>query len=185
MKLVVGLGNPGRRYVGTRHNVGWEVVAELARRLGKGRAKQKFHGEVVEADLEGTMALLLAPHTFMNRSGQSVVEARDFYQLQNEELLVVSDDFNLPLGKLRFRASGSAGGQKGLADVIRALGTEAVPRLRIGVGTPPEGHDPAGFVLERFAKAERPVIDQTVITAANAVVDWAREGMPYCMNRYN
>ena len=104
MKLVVGLGNPGRRYEGTRHNVGFAVLAELARRYATERPKSKFRGEVVEADLEGEKALLLGPVTYMNESGSSVQAARDFYKLPNEDLLVVCDDLNLPLGKLRFRA---------------------------------------------------------------------------------
>src|SRR6185295_497228 len=119
MKLVVGLGNPGRRYQGTRHNVGFLVLEELARRHGQGKPKSSFQGETVEAAMAGEKTLLLAPHTFMNRSGSSVVQARDFYKLTNEEVLIVCDDFALPVGKLRFRPKGSAGGQNGLADIIR------------------------------------------------------------------
>ncbi len=132
MKLIVGLGNPGRKYEGTRHNVGWVVLTELARRFNGSTAKQNFQGEVVDADIDGQRALLLAPHTYMNRSGQSVVAARDFFKIEDAEILVICDDLNLPLGKLRIRISGSAGGQKGLADVIRSLGTDQVSRLRIG-----------------------------------------------------
>ena len=110
MKLVVGLGNPERKYQGTRHNVGSRVLAELARRCGSGRPKAKFHGEVVEASLGGEKALLLSPLTYMNRSGISVQEARAFHKLPTEDLLVICDDLNLPLAKLRLRASGSSGG---------------------------------------------------------------------------
>ena len=116
MKLVVGLGNPGRKYEGTRHNVGFCVAAELARRHGRTQAKQAFQGEIVEASFEGEKALLLCPHTLMNLSGGSVLAARDFYKIALEDLLIVSDDLNLPLGKLRFRPSGSSGGQRGLED---------------------------------------------------------------------
>src|SRR5579871_1365019 len=108
MKLVVGLGNPGRKYQGTRHNVGFVVLDALADRHGIGKRKSDFQGEVVEANLNGTRALLLWPHTFMNLSGASVLAARDFYKLVDADLLVVCDDFNLPLGKLRVRANGSA-----------------------------------------------------------------------------
>ena len=107
MKLIVGLGNPERRYQGTRHNVGFMVLAELARQCGTGRPKAKFHGEVVDAVVGGQKALLLSPLTYMNRSGISVHEARDFYKLPLEDLLIICDDLNLPLAKLRFRASGS------------------------------------------------------------------------------
>ena len=117
MKLVVGLGNPGRRYQGTRHNVGYAILAELARRHGITPPKAKFHGEAVEADLGGQKTLLLSPITFMNRSGTSVQEAMSFFKLPNQELLVLCDDLNLPVGKLRFRGGGSSGGQKGLDDI--------------------------------------------------------------------
>ncbi|REJ66765.1 MAG: aminoacyl-tRNA hydrolase [Planctomycetota bacterium] len=185
MKLVVGLGNPGRKYVGTRHNIGWEVLARLADDHGTSRPKSKFQGEVVEADLSGQPALLLAPHTFMNRSGQSVAEARSFYKIADEDLLVVCDDFNLPLAKLRFRSQGSSGGQKGLADIIRALGHEQFGRLRIGVGEVPERWDAADFVLSKFTKQERPEVDEALVDAAEAISLWAVQGMAEAMNRFN
>lgn len=185
MKLVVGLGNPGRKYQETRHNVGFAVLAELAEKYATSRPKSKFQGEVVEADIEGQKALLLSPVTYMNRSGASVQAARDFYKLANEDLLVVCDDLNLPLAKLRFRTKGSSGGQKGLADVVAKLGSEEFPRLRIGIGSPPEGWDATGYVLGKFAAEEKPEIEQAVRQAVDAVVAWAREGIEYCMNRYN
>lgn len=185
MKLVIGLGNPGRKYEGTRHNIGFEVLAELARRAGTSKPKASFQGEVVDATLEGERLVLLWPHTFMNRSGYSVVQARDFYKLTNADLLVICDDFNLPLGKLRFRAKGSSGGQKGLEDIIRALGNEEYPRLRVGIGSPPAGWDPADFVLGKFTKADRSEVDLAVVRAGDAVTAWARLGLDYCMNHYN
>jgi PTH1 family peptidyl-tRNA hydrolase len=185
MKLIVGLGNPGRRYVGTRHNIGWEVVAAVARRCGGGYPRARFDGEVVEVVMADEKTLLLCPHTYMNLSGSSVQPARDFHQLQNEDLIVVCDDFNLPLAKLRFRAKGSSGGQKGLDDIIRRLGTDQFPRLRIGIGTPPPQWDVAAYVLSKFADEERKVIDVTIPKAVDALVDWVRHGVDYCMNRYN
>ena len=185
MKLVVGLGNPRRKYEGTRHNVGYAVLAELARRFGTSRPKSRFQGDVVEADLEGQKALLLGPVTFMNRSGSSVRAARDFYKLPDEELLVICDDLNLPLAKLRFRARGSAGGQKGLANIIRELGTEEFARLRIGIGAPPDGWDATDYVLSKFARQEVPEVEEAVRRAAEAVAVWAREGIQNCMNQYN
>ncbi|MGQ9576283.1 MAG: aminoacyl-tRNA hydrolase [Thermoguttaceae bacterium] len=185
MKLIVGLGNPGRRYEGTRHNLGFAVLAELARRLGAGRPNRRFHGELAEADLEGERLLLLGPLTYMNQSGTSVLAARDYFGLPNEQLLVICDDLNLPLAKLRIRPSGSAGGHRGLADVIDKLQTEEFPRLRIGIGPPPEDSDATDFVLARFTEQERPQIEQAVCSAAEAVAEWARQGIDYCMNRYN
>jgi PTH1 family peptidyl-tRNA hydrolase len=185
MKLVVGLGNPGRRYVATRHNVGYAVLAELGRRFGTGKPRERFQGEAMEAELSGQRALLLSPTTYMNLSGASVLEAKDFYKVPNEELLVLCDDLNLPVGKLRIRGQGSSGGQKGLEDIIRRLGSEAFARLRIGIGTPPPGWDAADFVLARFTAEEQPLIDEAVRTAADAVPIWACEGVAACMNRYN
>ena len=185
MKLVVGLGNPGRKYQGTRHNVGFAIVEELARRHSSGKPRAGFDGEMVDAVLDGERALLLCPQTFMNRSGQAVVKARDFYKLENRDLLVICDDFNLPLAKLRFRPQGSAGGQKGLADIIRQLGTEEVPRLRIGVGPVPTGWDAADFVLSKFNKQELKDIEPAIVHAADAVIVWARQGIDDCMNRFN
>jgi PTH1 family peptidyl-tRNA hydrolase len=185
MKLVVGLGNPGRRYEGTRHNVGFVVLAELARKCAAGKAKSKFHGLVFDASLGGQPALLLCPETFMNLSGTSVQEAQSFYKIALEDLLVICDDINLPLGKLRLRGSGSSGGQKGLEDVIRRLGTEDFARLRIGVGQPAEGWSWVDYVLSKFTKDEIPVVAEASCRAADAAADWAREGLQYCMNRYN
>lgn len=185
MKLVVGLGNPGRRYQATRHNIGYAVLAELARRFGTPPPKSRFHGEVVEADLNGQRALLLSPTTFMNLSGFSVQEAMSFYKLPNEDLLVLCDDLNLPVGKLRLRGQGSSGGQKGLEDIIQRLGSDEFSRLRIGIGAAPEGREWADYVLNRFTPEELPVIEQAVGLAAEAVAVWAREGVEFCMNRYN
>jgi PTH1 family peptidyl-tRNA hydrolase len=185
MKLIVGLGNPGSKYAGTRHNVGYQVVGELARRYGKSTPRARFQGEVVEARVEAESCLLLAPLTYMNHSGRSVLEARDFYKLDHASLLVVCDDFNLPLGKLRVRTKGSAGGQKGLEDVIQRLGTEELPRLRIGIGPVPPHWDPANFVLGRFGSDDEPIIQPAIQSAADAVVVWVRDGIETCMSRFN
>lgn len=185
MKLVVGLGNPGRKYEDTRHNVGFAVIQRLADEFGVGRPKSKFHGHVVEASLDGRKVLLLGPTTYMNRSGTSVLAARDFYKLQEEDLLVVCDDLNLPSAKLRFRAKGSSGGQKGLGDIIRRLGTEDFSRLRIGVGPPRDGWDASRHVLAKFTTREKPEFDEAIQRAARAVADWVQQGVEHCMNRYN
>ena len=185
MKLVVGLGNPGRKYEGTRHNVGFRVAAELAEKHGRTKPRRAFQGELVEATIDTEKLLLLCPHTLMNLSGGSVLEARDFYKIPHDDLLIVSDDLNLPLGKLRFRKSGSSGGQRGLQDIIRRLGTDEIPRLRIGIGSPPAGRDAADFVLGRFGKEEKPEIDVAIGCAADAAEIWVREGIAVAMNRYN
>ena len=185
MKLIVGLGNPGKKYDQTRHNVGFEVLNRLAKRFGDGAAKDKFDGRTMEATIAGERVLLLWPHTFMNRSGESVGAAVEFYKLEPAELLVVCDDFNLPLGRLRFRRDGSAGGQNGLADVIRRLGTEEFSRLRLGIGPVPEKWDAVDFVLARFAAAELDSIDESIARAADGVECWVSEGIEAGMNRFN
>jgi PTH1 family peptidyl-tRNA hydrolase len=185
MKLVVGLGNPGRKYEETRHNVGFRVVAELARRLSAPTARTKFDGEYSEINVAGERLLLLRPQTFMNRSGASVLAARDFYKIEDDEILIICDDFSLPLGRLRFRPKGSAGGQKGLNDVIQRLGSPEIPRLRIGIDPPPDNWDVADFVLSKFRTDELKTIDTTIQVAADAVETWSRAGVDACMNKYN
>lgn len=185
MKVVVGLGNPGLKYAGTRHNVGFEVVAELARRQGASKPKVKYEAELAEATLGSEKVLLVAPQTYMNLSGRTVQPLVDFYQLPLDDLLVVCDDLNLDLGRLRLRPGGSAGGQKGLADIIRRLGTEQFPRLRIGIGRPPGQMDSADYVLSRFRKDEREDIEHALLAAADGVELWTRDGLPAAMNRLN
>lgn len=188
MKLIVGLGNPGRRYEQTRHNIGFMVASEVAKRFGSVSVKHRFDGEVAEGIAEGSSGdklVVLCPQTYMNASGKSVRKACDFYKLSPDQILVVCDDLDLPVGRLRFRASGSAGGQKGLADIIRHLGTEQVARLRIGIGRPPTTWDPSDYVLGKFAAEEQEQIDKTIELAAQAAVDWSNQGIGYVMNRYN
>jgi len=185
MKLLVGLGNPGRKYQGTRHNVGFAVLERLRDQHGQGTTKADFQGEIAQANLKGARTLLLWPHTFMNLSGASVLAARDFYKLDNQDLLIVCDDFNLPLGKLRVRASGTAGGQKGLENIIHRLGTQQIPRLRIGIDAPPPTFDAADFVLSKFRKEELPTIEEALERACDAVLVWAEQGIDECMTRFN
>jgi PTH1 family peptidyl-tRNA hydrolase len=185
MKLIVGLGNPGSKYKDTRHNVGFEVAALLAKKYATATPRARFQGEIVEATIAGHKTLLLTPLTYMNLSGASVLATRDFYKIENENLLVVCDDFALPLAKLRLRAKGSSGGQNGLEDILRRLGTEEIPRLRIGVGPLPPGRDAAGFVLGRFSKDEQPEIADANQRASEAAATWAELGLAAAMNKYN
>jgi len=161
------------------------VIAHLADRWGRGARRGRFHGEIVEASVDGELVQLLCPLTMMNRSGRSVLAIRDFFKILPEEILVVCDDFHLPLGRLRCRPKGSAGGQKGLNDIIRCLGTDQVPRFRMGIGPPPEQWDVADYVLSRFRSDEQEVIEPAIGRAGQAVIDWIQQGMAFCMNRYN
>jgi PTH1 family peptidyl-tRNA hydrolase len=185
MLFVVGLGNPGSEYAGTRHNVGFDVLSELAHRWQFPRPKVRFEAEIAEGQIKGQRVLLVAPQTYMNVSGRSVQAVLRFYQSPVTAWLVVCDDLNLKLGQLRLRKDGSGGGQKGLASILTALGTEEVPRLRLGIDRPPAGIDAATYVLGRFRSDEQGVIDQAVRQAASAVEMWVEHGLDATMNAFN
>ena len=185
MKVIVGLGNPGPRYRRTRHNLGFEVLEELDRRFGDTSTRSRFDAKVSEWTLGETRLMLVAPQTFMNNSGQSVAPLVAFYKLDPSDVLVVCDDLHLPLGRLRLRVRGSAGGQKGLADILQRLGTEDVPRLRIGIDQPPGRMDASDFVLSRFRANEQDTIAATVVEAADGAMLWAECGPEAAMNRIN
>ena len=183
MKVVVGLGNPGGRYAGTRHNVGYAVVDALAESPRAGRFQSRYSAQVAELIEDPHKVLLVKPETFMNLSGRSVRQLVDFYQLEPADLLVVSDDINLPLGKLRARARGTHGGHNGLRDIQNHLGTTEYSRLRVGVGAP-EG-EAVDYVLGRSRPSERPLIEEAVGKAAQAVLVWVHQGIEACMNQIN
>ena len=184
MKIVVGLGNPGKQYHGTRHNVGFAVIDGLAASPTCGRFQSRFSAQVAELMEGGEKVLLVKPETFMNLSGRCVRQVIDFYQLDLVDLLVVCDDVNLPLGKLRIRPKGSHGGHNGLRDIQNHLGTQEYARLRIGVDAAGEG-ELVDHVLGRFRPSERPVIDEAVARAIEAAAVWIQQGLDVCMNRYN
>lgn len=183
--LIAGLGNPGKKYERTRHNVGFDVLRGLAERFPGSRPRARFDGEMIETAIAGIPVILLSPTTYMNHSGRSVRAAVDFYKLDLQSLLVVCDDFQLPLAKLRFRPKGSAGGQKGLQDCIRQLGTSDFPRLRIGIGTPPPQWDVADFVLSRFSGEDVDEIETAYNSALNGIERWVRSGIQAAMNEFN
>ena len=183
MKIVVGLGNPGKKYDGTRHNVGFAVLDTLGQAPGVGKFQSRFDAQVAEWFSGGEKVLLLKPETFMNLSGRAVRQAVDFYQVELPDVLVVCDDISLPLGKLRFRARGTHGGHNGLRDIQNHLGTTEYSRLRIGVDAP--GDDAVDHVLGRFRPSERPAIEDAVLRASQGVDLWVREGVAKCMNQYN
>lgn len=187
MKLIVGLGNPGTQYEKTRHNAGFMVVDRLAgRHLARQTPKGRFQGVVVEGSIGGEKCVLLKPTTYMNRSGGSVAQAAGFYKIDvANDLMVFVDDVAIPLGSLRIRASGSAGGHNGLTDIQRALGTEAYPRCRIGIDATPAFMDQADYVLGRFTPEEWGVMDPALEKAADAAEVFVREGVTPAMNRFN
>lgn len=185
MKLIVGLGNPGRKYQGTRHNIGFEVIVELMSRHQVGRPRSKFNAEIAEVAIGEQKTLLMSPLTFMNLSGQSIKAAFDFYKLKLEDVLVICDDWALPVGRLRIRPSGSAGGQKGLADTIQRLGSDNFSRLRIGIGSPPPEWDAVDYVLGQFDELEKPEVRSVIERASRASETWVRNGVQMAMNQFN
>ena len=185
MKLIVGLGNPGSKYRETRHNIGFDVIAELARRHLNDRPKAKFDAEVAEVAIANCKCLLISPLTYMNLSGKSVLAAQSFFKTEADDLLVICDDLNLDVGRIRIRARGSAGGQNGIKDIIQRLGTSDFSRLRVGVGRPPPRWDAADYVLGKFSEDDRPVIDVAIKDAADAVETWIKSGVQTAMNQFN
>lgn len=183
-KLIVGLGNPGPAYRGTRHNIGFEVLDLLAERLGETIRTRQFGGLTARAQLDDHRIVLLKPQQFMNRSGQVVATAAGFYKLSPGSILVITDDAALAPGRIRLRANGSAGGHNGLADIIEKLGTQQFARLRVGVG-PSDGRDLADHVLSRPDPEQRRQIEQALVRARDAALCWVREGISKAMNLYN
>ena len=183
MKLIVGLGNPGREYEATRHNVGFMVVDEIAKRH---ELQWRNEGQVAFAKRFGSPEFLVAkPKTFMNLSGFAVAEFANYRNIEHGDLLIVVDDVDLPLGRMRARARGSAGTHNGMKSVVAQLGTTEFPRLRIGVGRGDRRRDLADFVLAKFEAAEQAALNDIVTRAAEAAEMFAAEGIEKVMNRYN
>ena len=184
MKLIAGLGNPGSKYDDTRHNVGFRVVDALAERFGEKVRRKKFNALTEEVHAEDTKLLLMKPQDYMNRSGQAIATAAGFYKLGPADVLVVTDDMALNVGRLRIRAKGSAGGHNGLKDIIARFGSDDFARLSVGIGD--SGRmDAADYVLSRFSAEERVIVDNAVQTAVDAICCWLRDGVDIMMTRYN
>src|SRR6185369_431871 len=171
MWLVVGLGNPGRQYAGNRHNIGFDVVAELASRAGAPPMREKFGAEIGEAKIRGERVLLCKPMEFMNVSGQAVARVAKFWKVPIERMVVVHDDLDLPFGRMKLGAGGGHGGHNGLRSLLSDLGTPDFARVRVGIGRPPGGGDAAGWVLADFSKVKQRELPFLVSDAADAVQD--------------
>ncbi len=176
IRLVVGLGNPGKEYEKTRHNVGWWVIDKLSEDLGFSLSREKFKGIYGEKLLSGNKVFFLKPLTYMNRSGESVSEFARFFKIEPAEILVIYDDLDLPLGKLRLRLKGSSGGHKGVQSVIEKLGTSEFPRLRIGIGRPATKDEVVNYVLSPFSEEEEEIVKGAVERAANCIKDVLQRG---------
>ncbi len=183
--LIVGLGNPGRDYRGTRHNIGFMVIDQLAKDLGVSFSRVQSNSLVVQAIRDGKKIILAKPHTYMNLSGQAVGSLVKFYKLPLTQMLVAHDDIDLPIGTLRMRPGGGSAGQKGLESIIGRLGTQEFPRLRIGVGRPPGRMIAADYVLQEFSKAERELLPAILERASEAALVFTDNGLEQAMNRFN
>jgi len=184
MRLVVGLGNPGTRYRLTRHNLGFMVVDALAERWRISVGGRRHEAEIGTGEIEASRVVLAKPQTFMNASGESIAKLRRLYRLDPADILAVYDDLDLPLGKVRLRGDGGAGGHNGVASLITILG-KGFPRLRIGIGRPPGGADPVGYVLEPFAPSEMSTLQEVIGRATDGVESWVRNGLEATMNVLN
>jgi PTH1 family peptidyl-tRNA hydrolase len=195
MKLIVGLGNPGKQYVGTRHNIGFEAVDMLARRLGwisgpgqfEKSARANFDGLAMDGSVLGLgeKLMLLKPMTYMNLSGKAVQGAMAFYRVAPGDVMIVLDDLALPCGRLRIRPGGSSGGHNGLKDIERALGTDQYPRLRIGIDAPPQFVPGKDYVLQPFSAEQRKAIEPAIEKSAQALMTWMEKGVVAAMNAFN
>ena len=184
--LIVGLGNPGGKYENTRHNVGFMVVDQLAAEGRFSVTRVKHHALTASAEIGGQGALVMKPTTYMNLSGEAAGDAARFYKVAPDHVLVISDDVDLPLGKLRIRTGGSAGGHNGLKSIIQHLGSDQFPRLKVGVGGKPHpDYDMADWVLGKLQGEDKKVMDEAVKRAACAVECFLREGPQKAMNRFN
>ncbi len=186
MYIIVGLGNPGREYGNTRHNIGWDVIDVLADRAHVDVLEKKHKAIIGKGVIAGQKCILAKPQTYMNLSGESVRELVDYYKIDEKtELIVISDDVSLEVGQIRIRKKGSAGGHNGLKSIIGHLGHDTFQRVKMGVGEKPKGYDLADWVLGHFSKEERKLMDDAAKRAAEAIELMITEGADVAMNRYN
>jgi peptidyl-tRNA hydrolase, PTH1 family len=182
-RIIVGLGNPGRQYAQTRHNFGFFVVDELAQRTNAPTSRKRMNAEVSEARYDGDRLVLVMPQTYMNASGVAVREVMRWYKVPPEDVLIIVDDLDLRYGQVRLRARGGAGGHNGLKSIFQEIGTQEIPRLRVGIGR--SGQHAVGHVLSKFTPEERETLPDLIAEAADAAETWLREGTLEAMNQIN
>ena len=186
MFMIVGLGNPGRQYVGTRHNIGFEIADALCAKYDIKLKKSKFRAEMGDGRIGGEKVLVVKPQTYMNLSGEAVRDIAEYYDIESERILVIFDDISLPVGKLRIRIKGSAGGHNGVKNIIYQLGTDEFPRIKVGIGAPEHaGYELKDYVLGRFSEDEIKILIQTAIRATDAVEELICVDARSAMNKYN
>ncbi|MCU9615286.1 aminoacyl-tRNA hydrolase [Caldibacillus lycopersici] len=185
MKLIVGLGNPGKQYEDTRHNIGFKVIDEISSRLNIRLDEMKFNGIFGKGTINGEKVILLKPLTFMNLSGESVAPLMRYYDIPVENLLVIYDELDLPVGKIRLRYKGSAGGHNGIKSIIAHVGTQEFNRIRIGIDRPEQGYPIPNYVLGKFSKEEQEVLKDSIAKSAQACEMWIEKPFQEVMNKYN
>ncbi len=185
MYLVVGLGNPGRKYSGSRHNVGFIVADEVAQRLGIKTWKERFKSLIGEAHYHDEKIVILKPQTYMNRSGEALHQAKKFYKAKTQYIIVVHDEMDLPLGTIRVKAGGGSAGHRGLESIMSWLGTGDFPRVRVGIGKPAEKEEHVSYVLTTFSEAEKRVLREVTNLSSDAVLEIISNGVESAMNIYN
>ncbi len=186
MLAIVGLGNPGEKYEHTRHNVGYDVISIIAAKLDTPIKKLKFQGTIGETIYKGQKLVLIKPQTYMNLSGLTVQEAMSWYKLEPKDVLILVDDIDLPFGQVRVRAKGGPGTHNGLRHIVQCTGSGDFPRVRVGMGAPPPEWDLADWVLSKFqTEEERKIAYDAYLTAADAALCWAENGIDVAMNRFN
>ena len=183
--LLIGLGNPGREYKDTRHNVGFMLIDRIAVRLNARGMKVQSKAIITAAAFEDRKLILAKPQTFMNLSGQSVQGLVHFYKVPFTNMMILSDDLDIPFGTIRIRASGGPGGQRGLSSILEKLGTKEIPRLRLGIGRPPGRMDPSDYVLQSFSRDELASLSEILDQAAEAVLAFVTHGLNRAMNEFN
>ncbi|MCI0608202.1 MAG: aminoacyl-tRNA hydrolase [Anaerolineae bacterium] len=183
--LLIGLGNPGREYKDTRHNFGFMLIDRIAVRLNARGMKVQSKAIITDAMYEDRKLILAKPQTYMNLSGQSVQGLVHFYKIPLTNMMVLSDDLDIPFGTIRIRAAGGPGGQRGLSSVIESLGTKDFPRSRLGIGRPPGRMDPANFILQNFSRDEMKSISEILDAGADAVLEFVKNGLNAAMNKFN
>lgn len=185
MKIVVGLGNPGSEYSQTRHNVGFMAIDALAAKHGVVTWKNKFEAQIAEIKINNEQVILVKPQTYMNLSGVAVAPIVKWYKAQLEDVIIIYDDMDTTLGKIRLRKKGSAGGHNGIESILVNLGQEDFPRVRVGISRPPQGWTVVGYVLGKFSKEEQGIVVEVLEKIGLALESWLKEGLDKAMNKFN
>lgn len=185
MYLIVGLGNPEKDYANTRHNMGFNVINEIAKNCDIKLSQFKFKGEYGKGIIEGEKVILLKPQTYMNLSGESIIQFKNFYKIENEKIIIIYDDIDTPLGKIRIRKKGGPGTHNGMKSVIQHLSTDEFTRVRIGIGAQKVNEDIIEYVLGNIPEDERKILEQSVKKGAQATIEAIKNGVDIAMNKFN